>query len=500
MKNSLKIYTSVLFILCTYHLLSAQVTINSRFRAFSYEEMVRPLEAMERAYNDIENSINELTEYIIYVLSQNIDEQMREEMNIEYESIRTIYSHLRENGNIQYARHAYNRIRERVQNKVVSYNNRIAHENQRRREKEYESANAISQQVLDWHGTGFALENNYICTNYHVIEGAKKVTIQGIKGDFTTSYTAAVVAIDRFNDLAILKINDSEFKGFGTIPYRIKTSMADVGEEIFVLGYPLIATMGDEIKLSTGIISSRTGYQGDVSLYQISAPIQPGNSGGPLFDSQGNLIGIISAKHDGAENVGYAIKASYLRNVTESTVSASLLPENNLVADMPLTQKIKTLKNFVFMITCSSHEDKITPIKFGNSSSTNSIPSNIFIKNPYVNRATTTRAKIKSVTLSRDYTAIEIDLNNLDETNTDFYFSWCNVNENTYIEGDNIKYKMIKAEGIEIAPQKTSFTYPGQNLKFTLYFPPIPEDVTSLNLIEPGDSDWKFYGIRIRVR
>lgn len=66
--------------------------------------------------------------------------------------------------------------------------------------------------------------------------------------------------------------------------------------------------MGDEIKLTTGVISSKTGFQGDVSLYQISAPIQPGNSGGPLFDNKGNLIGIVNAKHKGAENVGYAIK------------------------------------------------------------------------------------------------------------------------------------------------------------------------------------------------
>lgn len=206
----------------------------------------------------------------------------------------------------------------------------------------------------DWSGSGFALNNGYICTNYHVIDGAKSIEIHGVQGDFTTSYSAKVIASDKFNDLAILKVDDADFKGFGTIPYKVKTSMADVGEEIFVLGYPLTTTMGDEIKLTTGVVSSRTGYQGDVSLYQISAPIQPGNSGGPLFDSQGNLIGIVSAKHTGAENVGYAIKASYLRNLMESSLTEDVLPTNNSVSSLPLTGKVKKIKNFVYFINCSS--------------------------------------------------------------------------------------------------------------------------------------------------
>ena len=111
--------------------------------------------------------------------------------------------------------------------------------------------------------------------------------------------------------------------------------------------------MGDEIKLTTGIISSKTGFQGDVALYQISAPIQPGNSGGPLFDRKGNLIGIVNAKHKDAENVGYAIKTSYLKNLIESSTSTSILPNNNQVVGQPLTEKVKKLENYVFMITCS---------------------------------------------------------------------------------------------------------------------------------------------------
>ena len=111
--------------------------------------------------------------------------------------------------------------------------------------------------------------------------------------------------------------------------------------------------MGDEIKLTTDVISSKTGFQGDVSLYQISAPVQPGNSGGPLFDSKGNLIGIVSSKHMGAENVGYAIKTSYLMNLVESAVTSSVIPGNNSISGLPLTEKVKSVKDFVFFIECS---------------------------------------------------------------------------------------------------------------------------------------------------
>ena len=115
----------------------------------------------------------------------------------------------------------------------------------------------------------------------------------------------------------------------------------------------MTTTMGEELKLTTGVVSSRTGFQGDVSIYQISAPIQPGNSGGPLFDSDGNLIGIVSAKHTEAENVSYAIKASYLRNLMESAMENNILPQTNRIAGYKLSDKVKQIRNYVYFITCA---------------------------------------------------------------------------------------------------------------------------------------------------
>ena len=210
----------------------------------------------------------------------------------------------------------------------------------------------ISTKKKEWSGTGYAIGNKYIVTNYHVVDEAKAIVVKGVGGNLNSNYSAEVVATDKVNDIAVLKITDSRFSGFEAISYNVTTRMADVGEDIFVLGYPLTQTMGNEIKLTNGIISSRTGFQGDVSLYQMSAPIQPGNSVGPMFDSKGNVIGILVAHHAGAENAGYAIKTSYLKNLIESAGLNISLPSGKNLSALSLSEKVKRVRNFVFLIEC----------------------------------------------------------------------------------------------------------------------------------------------------
>ena len=137
----------------------------------------------------------------------------------------------------------------------------------------------------------------WVITNYHVIENARTIKVSGINDDTKTSYTARVEISDKQNDLAILRITDVSFKPLTNIPYTFKYTTSSVGEDCFVLGYPLISTMGLDIKLTNGIISSKTGFEGNIAEYQMSAPLQPGNSGGPLFDKNGNIIGVVCAKH-----------------------------------------------------------------------------------------------------------------------------------------------------------------------------------------------------------
>ena len=341
----------------------------------------------------------------------------------------------------------------------------------------------------EWSGSGFALNNSYLVTNYHVIEDAKSIVVKGIKGDFSNTFNAEVVATDKYNDLALLKINDSRFTGFGTIPYKVKTSTSDVGEEIFVLGYPLTSTMGDEIKLTTGVISSKTGFQGDVSLYQISAPVQPGNSGGPLFDSKGNLIGVVSSKHTGAENVGYAIKASYLKNLVESAVSSSVLPSNNAISSQPLTGKVKSVQSFVFMIECSSvasnshnsYSQQPSAYSYGSGSHDGIVLS------PTVTDCTE-GLTVTQVEL-RDYETI-ISLRVVG-------YEWVNIDKGkTYISVAGRSYDLRNAQGINYAPTKT-YTQNGK-LEFELFFDAIPKNATIINLRENTEDGFKAYGIKLR--
>lgn len=202
-------------------------------------------------------------------------------------------------------------------------------------------------------GTGFLLSTNgFIITNYHVIDGARNISVSGLNDDNNKKYSAQVEVSDKQNDLAIIKITDPTYKPIVGIPYTFKFTTSSVGEDCFVLGYPLISSMGIDIKLTNGIISSKTGFDGNIAQYQISAPVQPGNSGGPLFDKNGNVIGIVQAKHTQAENAGYAIKASYIRNLVELLPASITFPQANQLAGKSLPQQVEKASKCVVLIMC----------------------------------------------------------------------------------------------------------------------------------------------------
>ena len=202
------------------------------------------------------------------------------------------------------------------------------------------------EETLNSTGSGFIITNSgYIITNYHVVKGAKRIIVKGINGDNNTSHTAILKKYDKENDIALLKIQDGNYN----TSFNISSNIKDVGESIFVLGYPMISVMGTEIKLTDGVISSLSGYLNNKSYYQISAPIQPGNSGCPLFDSNGNLIGLVSAKLTNGENVGYALKSPILIKFL-STNGISIPINIAAVNTGTLSQKIKSLKpNIIFI-------------------------------------------------------------------------------------------------------------------------------------------------------
>ncbi|MEA4968058.1 MAG: serine protease, partial [Bacteroidaceae bacterium] len=204
-------------------------------------------------------------------------------------------------------------------------------------------------------GSGFFIDyRGYIATNHHVVKDANEIEVEFIRNSQRYAFKVEVIQSDKQNDLAILKIIDNSFNFFESIPYNFQSSLSDVGTNVFALGYPMTNIMGSEIKFTDGKVSSKTGIQGDITMYQISVPIQAGNSGGALFDYDGNLIGITSAglnrDYFNSENVNYAIKTSYLKNLIDVLPVSIQLPNDKTIATKTLTEKIKILSDYVVLI------------------------------------------------------------------------------------------------------------------------------------------------------
>lgn len=143
-------------------------------------------------------------------------------------------------------------------------------------------------------GTGFLLNRSgLIATNWHVVADAKNISVAFPSWD--ASGSAEVVVKDKVNDLAVLRVNDSLKleKTCLEIPFQLASAnSATLGERVSTVGYPLIPMLGSNPKFFEGAISSKSGFQDDPRWLQVSAQVQPGSSGSPLFDANGNVIGI----------------------------------------------------------------------------------------------------------------------------------------------------------------------------------------------------------------
>ncbi len=188
-------------------------------------------------------------------------------------------------------------------------------------------------------GSGFILSSDgYIVTNHHVIDKSKSIEVTITNDEGIKDYSAELIKSDESIDLAILKINDKKFLSNVKIANGIRRSGVRAGEEVFALGYPLTFIMGEEVKFTDGRISSLTGFQGDIKSFQTTIPIQPGNSGGPMIDHQGNLLGITTSvlNKKVAENVSYSIKISNMLDLIEVLPFDIQLPgEVNSRDDLP---------------------------------------------------------------------------------------------------------------------------------------------------------------------
>ena len=205
-------------------------------------------------------------------------------------------------------------------------------------------------------GSGFFVSTDgVVATNAHVINGAKRIEVT-VNTEFgNKTYTANVLLKDESNDVALLSIEDPNFRGLNSLPFSI-LPFTDIGENVFTIGYPLNSIMGDNYKVTNGIVSSNSGLKDDIRFMQITTPIQPGNSGGPLFNKDGNVVGLTTSKLNGkkvgvsVENVNYAIKASYLINIYNMLPNNKKFASNPTLSNKELKEQVKILKNYVCLL------------------------------------------------------------------------------------------------------------------------------------------------------
>jgi len=203
--------------------------------------------------------------------------------------------------------------------------------------------------------TTFAInDSGYLVTSYHVIRDAKDIDVE-IRKDSVLSYHAILVAGDDLLDLALLKISDKNFKGYSSpVPFVFSEKESVLGENVYTLGFPR-----DDIVYGEGTVSALTGFEQDTLAYQVSIPVNPGNSGAPLINDRGEINGIITAKNSGEEGASFAIKSSFfhqfINSVNQDTNNVPvLLPDKNMLRWLKRTQQLDKIKDYVFIlkITC----------------------------------------------------------------------------------------------------------------------------------------------------
>jgi len=197
-------------------------------------------------------------------------------------------------------------------------------------------------------GTGFLIDTKgYLVTNAHVVKDAQHVAVQSSNG---TDLRATVVYSDADKDIAILKITDKNYKPFSSIPYSIKRNSGDLAEPIFTLGYPR-----NDIVYGDGYIASKTGYNGDTLSCQITVPANKGNSGSPILNRSGEVIGILSKKENSVEGAAFALRSKYIFEALnelqkDSSYKNIKVPATSLLKGKDRTQQVKTISDYVFMV------------------------------------------------------------------------------------------------------------------------------------------------------
>ena len=218
-------------------------------------------------------------------------------------------------------------------------------------------ANAVNTkeaQVFDGSGTGFLIDGKgYLITNAHVVRNAREIDVQNTLG----TYHARLIRLDPQADLALLKIDDTTYHAFNGLPYGVSKSDGDLGEDLFTLGYPR-----PEIVYNKGYLSASTGHGEDTTSFQLTIAANPGNSGTPVFNNDGEVIGVINSSQHDAQGMVFAVRSKNIFRAIDSiradsslqSVDSNLVhlrvPQTSALKGVDRRMQIKRIEDYVFIV------------------------------------------------------------------------------------------------------------------------------------------------------
>ena len=202
-------------------------------------------------------------------------------------------------------------------------------------------------------------EAGYILTSYHLVRGMKQIRVKFVNGE---EIDAPLFIKDEVNDIAFLKLNQSPNISLMNIAMGDSSQM-QIGNKVFTIGYPISNILGEKPKYSEGVINSLSGIKDNLGFFQVSVPIQSGNSGGPLFNQHGELVAMVSSSLDPEntfrvlgtmpQNVNFAVKSSLVKNMIPMLPETLAAPTGIVVVPTDtdsLQSFIKRVQNNIVLI------------------------------------------------------------------------------------------------------------------------------------------------------